>query len=114
MKKLFVCANSSSCDDDACIHHTPHYHVEGHCGNECWDEKTDTYRDTCVPYLTAYVEYNLNRCSHGEDDPHKGTDYEGMYAGLTIEKDGKKYFFRCSDYQYDENVPKIIDELLKK
>ena len=107
MKSLFVCDHADTCKSTWCEHIVPHHHSE-----ECFMDCTLYKSSECKLDFRAHVEYQPNRISHGEESPHYGTEYQDMYAGLTIEKNGKKYFFRCADYQYDENVPQILDDLV--
>lgn len=60
------------------------------------------------------VGWAENSLTGGDDDPHKGTAFEGKYAGLLIKAGGKEYFLRCSDWEYTSNLPRILEGIVKE
>jgi hypothetical protein len=66
------------------------------------------------------IGWEKNGLTSGEDDPHKGTPYEGTYAVLKVRVSGlapmgMQYIsFRVSDFAYSDDIRGIIGQIMMK
>lgn len=62
--------------------------------------------------MEAKIEWKENLLTTSGNDPHLGSKNEDHFAVLRIDFEGKKYFFKTTNKQYDANVEKIIKKIV--